>query len=168
MLDEMLDFFKVLLKKYPKAKFKFITQEQAATILTKAKEKNINPRHFDIAPANRKDVPNELSKIDIGIFFIKDKFSKKASSPVKQGEFMSMGIPVITAKNIGDTDFIIKEYKSGLWVENFNEKAYQIVIDKIPDLLSMSFEKIREGAITYFSLNKGVDTYQKIYKELLN
>ena len=168
MLDEMLDFFKVLQSKYPKAKFKFITREDKNTILDKAKEKGINSSAFTIKAAKREDVPKELSSIDLGIFFIKDKFSKKASSPVKQGEFMSMGIPVITAKNIGDTDFIIEKYKSGIWVDNFTETAYQKAIEEIPNLLLLTPNDIRKGAEDYFSLEKGVDTYQKIYEDLLN
>jgi len=168
MLDEMLDFFKVLQSKYPKAKFKFITRENKNTILDKAKEKGINSSAFIIKAAKREDVPKELSSIDLGIFFIKDKFSKKASSPVKQGEFMSMGIPIITAKNIGDTDFIIKKYKSGIWVDDFTKTAYQKAIEEIPNLLSLAPSDIREGAEDYFSLEKGVDTYQKIYEDLLN
>ncbi len=42
MLDEMLDFFKVILKTIPNAKFLFITKDDKNFILNKAEEKNID------------------------------------------------------------------------------------------------------------------------------
>ncbi len=167
MLDEMLDFFKLLLKTYPNAKFKFITTETPATILNKAIAKNINTEHFEIAPAKRNNVPKELSKINVGIFFIKPVFSKQSSSPVKQGEFMSMGIPVITNSGVGDTDEIIKKYKSGILVKEFNDDNYKIAISKIEELLTKPNDNILKGADEYFSLNKGNSTYNQIYKNIL-
>jgi len=166
MLDEMLDFFKVLLKKYPQAKFKFITNEVPATILNKAISRDINIEHFEISSAKHNEVPNELSKVDIGIFFIKPTFSKQSSSPVKQGEFMAMGIPVITNSGVGDTDGIIKKYKSGLLIRGFNNSEYQCIIDKIEGMLTNNEESTIKGANEYFSLKIGVDTYNEVYSDL--
>jgi len=166
MLDEMLDFFKILLEKYPKTKFKFITKEEPASILNKAIAHNIDIEKFEILPANRNDVPSELAKIDIGIFFIKPTFSKQSSSPVKQGEFMAMGIPVITNSGVGDTDSIITKYNSGLLVNSFNTNEYANVVEKINNLLNNNNESILKGANEYFSLNIGVDSYKKLYENL--
>jgi len=166
MLDEMLDFFKVLLVKYPKAMFKFITTEQPAVILNKAFARNINIEHFEISSAKRIDVPSELSKIDIGIFFIKPVFSKQASSPVKQGEFMAMGIPVVANSGVGDTDNIINKYKSGILVNEFSKEEYDGVVSKIAGIIQMDNKEILKGANEYFSLNIGVDTYNKVYIDL--
>ena len=167
MLDEMLDFFKVLLEKYPKAKFKFVTTETPATILNKAIVRDIDIDHFEISSAERLNVPNELSKIDIGIFFIKPSFSKQSSSPVKQGEFMAMGIPVIANTGIGDTDNIINKYKSGLLVKEFNKLEYKRIVNLIKEELINNKEPILKGAKEYFSLNTGVDTYKKVYSDLI-
>ncbi len=166
MLDEMLDFFKVLLEKYPKSKFKFITKEIPASILNKAIARDIDLEHFIVKQADRQSVPKELEDVDLGIFFIKPVFSKNASSPVKQGEFMSMGIPIISNKGIGDTDEIVNKYNSGVLVSEFTTEEYRKVVDKIPDILQLDRKKIRDGAIDYFSLNKGVDSYDKVYRKL--
>ena len=166
MLDEMLDFFKVLLKKYPKAKFKFITRENPATIINKAIVREIDTECFEISAAKRKDVPKELAKIDIGIFFIKPSFSKQSSSPVKQGEFMSMGIPVITNSGVGDSDVIINKYKSGILLSEFNSSNYQKAVNEIDALLSLAKDSFVKGTDEYFSLNKGNKTYLNIYLDL--
>jgi len=166
MLNEMLGFFKVLLKTYPKAKFKFITKEQKATILNKAIAHEIDIEKIEIISAKRTQVPSELSKIDLGIFFIKPTFSKQSSSPVKQGEFMSMGIPIITNSGIGDTDFIINKYKSGLLINQFNDLEYSNAVAKIETLLNYNKQEINNGSEDYFSLKNGVNSYLKIYENL--
>ena len=166
MLDEMLDFFKLLLKTYPQAKFKFITNEAPATILNKAIARNINTDCFDISSAKRNEVPNELSKVDIGIFFIKPTFSKQSSSPVKQGEFMAMGIPVITNSGVGDTDEIIKKYKSGILLNAFNSNEYNLIVNELVDLLQIDNSSMLIGVDEYFSLKNGITSYFDLYENL--
>jgi len=166
MLDEMLDFFKALLKKYPNSKFKFITTEKPETILNKAISRGIDIEYIEISAAKREDVPKELAKIDLGIFFIKPLFSKSASSPVKQGEFMSMGIPVIANSGVGDTDVIINKYNSGILVSEFTEENYFKAIEKIEGLLNKPKNNLIKGTNAYFSLIKGVDSYFNLYKSI--
>lgn len=167
LLEEMLDFYNVFLKHYPNSKFKFISKIEPDFILSRAKEKGIDSSHFDIKAVERRDVPKALETIDIGLFFIKPCFSKQASSPVKQGEFMSMGIPVITNSGIGDTDKIIKQYKSGVLVQDFTEEAYEKAIQDISkgdfDLTSTL-----QGANEFFSLKKGIEVYVKVYQQILS
>jgi hypothetical protein len=52
-----------------------------------------------------------ISLFDTSIFFIRPTYSKKASSPTKQGEIMAMGIPLICNYGVGDTDEIVKKCK---------------------------------------------------------
>jgi len=168
MLDEMLDFFKVLLEKYPTAKFKFITNENPDFILSKATKKGLEKKYFDIAAAKRQEVPTELAKIDIGIFFIKPVFSKQASSPVKQGEFMAMGIPVITNSGIGDTDSVIQRYNSGILINDFTLSDYRKAVCEIEKLRTASKINLLKGASEYFSLEYGVETYNTVYAKIFN
>ena len=166
MLDEMLDFFKVLLDKYPKAKFKFITKETPATILNKVIAREIPVANIEIVSASRDEVPKHLQDIDLGIFFIKPAFSKQASSPVKQGEFMSMQIPVITNAGIGDTDDIINKYKSGISLTELSYETYKKTVENLDSLLSLPKSGFVNGTNEYFSLIKGNQTYLQLYKDL--
>ena len=163
MLDEMLDFFVDLKKAKPNAKFLFITFDEHDRILELAKNKDINVNDIIINPAARNDVPKILSILDYSIFFIKPTYSKISSSPVKQGEIMAMGIPVICNEGVGDTDSIVKKYKSGIVVKAFN------YLNAIKDLDSFSTNKlmINEGAQEYFALGNGVQKYLNIYKDLI-
>ncbi|MCX6291831.1 MAG: glycosyltransferase [Bacteroidetes bacterium] len=166
MPDEMLDFFKRLLIRKPGAKFLFITHEDPKLILGKAGAKHIPPEKIIIYKAKHNDVPALLSLSQVSIFFIKPLYSKKASSPVKQGEIMSMGIPIICNSNVGDTDKIIRTSESGSIVRNFANDDYDFVVEELPRLLALPKDKIRNSAIAYFSLQRGIEKYNDAYNSL--
>lgn len=167
MLDEMLDFFIELKKKYTNAKFLFISNEPKEYIEGNALKKNIDLADIKIIQGARKDVPTLISLSTISIFFIKPLFSKKASSPTKQGELMAMGIPVIANADVGDTDYIIKKSKSGILVDDFSPTHYQKIIDNLDKLLSeINTDDLKKNAKTYYSLQNGIQKYASIYKAL--
>jgi len=169
LCGEMLDFFKRLLIKYPDARFLFITQEDPEIILKLVRDRNIQFDKIIIKSAQRKDVPSMLSISNSSIFFIKPSFSKQASSPTKQGEIMSMGIPLVCNAGIGDTDQIINETSAGIVCNNFTNDEYDTAINKLSLLDNKDNHlRIREAAKKYFSLTIGVNAYRNIYKELLN
>jgi len=165
MLEEMLDFFKQLKNKYPNAKMLFVSPEPKEMVINKAYSLDIDESSIIITSAKRKEVPLYISIMNYSIFFIKPCFSKKASSPTKQGEIMSMGIPVICNAGIGDTGYVVEKYRSGIAIDNFTEEAYGRAIE---DLTMRQFSRadIRQGAINFYGLEKGVENYEAVYKLL--
>lgn len=167
LLEEMLHFFRGYLKVFPKGKFLFITQDEPSSIMKKAKKSGITDGRVLVVAAGRSEVPVLLSLSWYSIFFIKSAFSKKSSSPTKQGEIMALGIPVICNKGIGDTEAIVDKYKSGIIVDSLDENNYLDVVKKMSKENFLA-DNLRKGAIDYFDLNVGVRRYGKIYKELLS
>jgi glycosyltransferase involved in cell wall biosynthesis len=167
LTDEMLDFFAVMKKKEPDSIFLLITHDTPASILEKAKAKGIDPASLRIQPATRNEVPIFLSVSDWNIFFIKDAYSKKASSPTKQGEVMAMGVPII-CNDIGDTGKIIQDTGAGLVVNNFDTAEYRRTCEQLQGLKKVSRQHIREGAKKYYDLQQGVKIYKEVYSHLLN
>lgn len=165
LLDEMLDFFAVLKSKVPDARFLFITRESPVTILERVRIKGIDELSILIKSAEREEVPALIGQSDASVFFIKPVFSKQASSPTKQGEIMAMGVPIICNTSVGDTDYVIKKYHSGILIDKFDPVDYMEAIDK---LISTKFDssKIQNGATEFYSLEKGVEKYCKIYFRL--
>ena len=104
MLSEMLDCFKVLKQENTNAKFLFVTGEKPEKIIKVVEQKNIKTEDVIITSCLHKDVPLNISLFDSSIFFIRPTYSKKASSPTKQGEIMAMGIPLICNYGVGDRE----------------------------------------------------------------
>ena len=163
MLDEMLLFFKRLSARKENAKFLFVTGENPSSIIEKAENIGLDKNQIIVTSALHKDVPIHMSLFSKSIFFIRSTFSKKASSPTKQGEITAMGVPLICNAGVGDTDDVVQKYNAGLVVNSFDDKEFDRVInsDKAYDK-----NEIIQGAKEYFSLEQGVQSYLKVYKAM--
>ena len=167
MLDEMLDFFSVLNKMMPNAKFLFITKDDPNLVFSKAYQKGIAKDKIIIQPSERELMPSYIGVSDFSIFFILPVFSKKASSPTKMGEIMNLGIPVICNSGVGDVDDIMKECMPKLLVKDFENKEYERIVNLILDEYKPNKEKIVNTSHQYYSLEKGVRRYKEVYREIL-
>jgi glycosyltransferase involved in cell wall biosynthesis len=166
MTDEMLEFFAAVKAKIPNTVFLFITHDNKEEIIKRAGAKRINAADIRVQPASRNEVPLYLSISDWSIFFIKDVYSKKASSPTKQGEIMAMGIPVI-CNDIGDTGKIVKEAGAGIVIEKFNIAEYEKTVELLASQQFNNKENIRRSAFDYYDLQNGVAIYRGIYNQLM-
>jgi glycosyltransferase involved in cell wall biosynthesis len=166
LLDEMLDFFKVLKNTVPNSVFLFISPTDSKLILDKAVKLGIDINDIVVQFVPRKDLPVILSVSSASIFFIKNSYSKKASSPTKHAELMSLGIPVIANSGIGDIDEIIINTGSGKVINLDSERPYYEACNQIKELVELDKNTIRNHGINLFSLDKGILLYKEIYKKL--
>jgi glycosyltransferase involved in cell wall biosynthesis len=168
LLDDMMRFFKHLVKRYPSAIFLFITREDPATIYKAADAYNVAHHRLRIRGAVREEIPALLSLSQTAVFFILPSFSKTASSPTKQGEIMGMGIPLICNSGVGDTDYVVNTYSSGISIDIKDPSAFEKVVAAFDELAALDPKRIREGAIDFYSLEKGISRYSEYYKRILN
>ncbi len=164
MLDEMLDFYLVYRKKNAQSIFLFISGENREKILNVSRRKNIPDDEIIVTSVTHDQVARNIAAFDLSVFFILPSYSKKASSPTKQGELMAMGIPLICNAGVGDTAEIVERFHAGSVVNEFTEEAYEralIDLNKFERNTSIS------GAQEYFSLDQGVKLYQNIYEKII-
>lgn len=167
MLDEMLDLFKVLLTRHSNIKFLFITADEPEMVYSRARQKGIDESRIKVVASPYDRVATYLSLSKLSVFFIKPAYSKKASSPTKQGELMAMGIPMICNRGIGDVDSILDDTGAGYSIDSFTEAEYEKVSDHLQQILDTDKEKIKAGAYKYYSLIEGVKKYRSVYEALL-
>ena len=166
MVSEMLHFFKLLNEKNNYI-FLILTKEDPSLVQVEAMSAGLNLKDIRITYSSRKELPLYLSISTASIFFIRNSFSKIASSPTKLGELMGMGIPVI-CNSIGDTEYIIKKSRAGLLINEFNESTIKSQLSNINILGSLPKEEIRKGAFEFFDLQNGIDKYKDLYIRVLN
>lgn len=167
LVKEMIDFFAEARKMNSNAIFCIVTRDNADQYVKYAADTGLPKNSICVYSASRMEVPQYIAAADAGIFFIRPAYSKMASSPVKQGEMMAMGLPVLALSGTGDTDYIISTYHSGIKVSDTSSIAYKKALNDW-NLTTFNPVEIRKGAIDYFSLHKGVDLYTKVYRRLLN
>lgn len=165
MLEEMLDFFKVFKEKYIYAKFLFITHDEHELIKMEADRRGLI-ENIIIQPGLRNEVPYLLALSSLSLFFIRPTYSKIASSPTKQAEIMAMGIPLICNSGVGDTDKLVMKYQAGYVIENLCEVNYKKLVSET-DVTNFQKQKLREGALDYASLEKGIKSYEIVYKKCI-
>ena len=106
-----------------------------------------------------------LSLCKISIFFIKPCYSKIASCPIKLGESLAAGLPVLTNYGIGDVEKIVESNNIGVVIKNFGKEEYLKAIRRMQEMLLDKdiSNRCKKIARDYFSLDKAIDKYSRIY-----
>lgn len=168
LFDETLRCFQLLRERLPDARLHIINRGGHDYIRDRLLALNIDLAAVLVEAADHTGVANAMQKMDAGIFFIKPVFSKTASAPTKLGEFLGCGVPCLGNTGVGDMATILGSERVGVVLCHFDEAAMREAIDRLlrltqaPDIKS----RCREAALRYFSLDEGVRTYDRIYREL--
>jgi len=166
MTREMLDYFKVQLEREPSAIFLIVTREPRDQIIAEAARHGIPADRLIVRPASRPEVPKLIAAANYGIFFILPVFSKKASSPTKMGEFLSLELPIVANSGVGDVERILGEAAGGVVLRELSDDAYRTALEELagfkPDM-----KRWRNAARRWFDLDAGIDRYDDIYRSAL-
>jgi len=167
LTDEMLQFYKQLKKKKSNALFLIITAENPEIVYQSAAKQGIDKSSLRVFRATRQEVVQLLSFTQFSIFFIKPVYSKKASSPTKLGELLSMGVPVICNSNVGDVEHIVKSSNTGIVIDSFDEESFNSAITKMDNYLNVDITERAKTVNDFFDLKTGIEKYTSVYKKLI-
>lgn len=164
---EMFRFFKALHQKDNRYKMLVLTKDDAQKVSEEAAGAGILPQQIVVSYAGRQALPFYLYLATCAIFFIRNSFSKIASSPTKLAELMGMGIPVI-CNDIGDTGGIIMSTGTGMVVNAFDGASIQEALSRFSSMEQLDKAAIRQSAKEYFDLQTGVERYLQLYKSVFS
>ena len=165
MIDEMLQFFKELQVQHNNAKFLIVTNSNHDIVLQKLTIFNLSAKDFIIVILPFSKVPEYIYACDISISFIKQVYSKISSSPVKIGEILSMGIPMIS-NSIGDIGKLFLEENVGILIKDFNSNTFSSAVKVVGECILIDPKSIRQVADKYYNLEKGIEKYATVYREI--
>jgi glycosyltransferase involved in cell wall biosynthesis len=134
-------------------------------------ERGINPDHYTVKAVLPADVPSYLSAADVGLAFIRSCFSKQASSPTKNAEYLACGLPVIINAGVGDSDALVTQSEIGALVEKLTEADYSKALTTVQKLL-IDRDALRvitrDTAVKLFDVSRvGVERYARLYERVL-
>lgn len=167
MIEEMMQFFKELLL-IKDSTFLIVTKDEPEIAFAAAKKYGVDENKIIVRSATRAEMPSYIGISDASLFFIRPTFSKSASSPTKMGELLSMQVPVITNKGVGDVDDIISKSNCGVLIDNFDSTYYSNAIKELLANIEIYKSNAEATAAKYFDLNSGAETYNKIYLSFKN
>lgn len=168
-VNEMLGFFKSVLSVRPDSVFFVITNDDSAAMEKKAFEMNIPKKNMMIKiGVSFDEMPSYMRIADAGLFFI-NPYKKLGSSPIKMGEFLASGVPVVINPGVGDTESQVRSNRVGVVVDSFDSAGYSRAVEEL-----FSLEKDRKGilsacretALKLLSKDMAVSKYADIYRYL--
>ena len=167
LTEETADLFAELKKKRNDAFAMILTQSQPEIMGRLLLGRGYKSDDFLITQVSPAEIPQYLSAADVAVSFIKPCYSKLASSPTKNAEYLACGLPIITNGGVGDVESLIERREVGVLVRNFEVTDYINALTVI-DGLSISGELCKNVAVSEFDLVRiGGKRYRRLYACLL-
>lgn len=163
---EVFDFFNVA-SQYWGDQFRvlLLTPLSKEEVLHYCKRSNVPNSIFYMNKVAFTQMPLYLSAADFGFTPVKPVSSKRYCSPIKDGEYWAIGLPVVITNNISDDSDIIRENDIGAVLETLDADAYVKAVKKIDALLKEDSlrRRIRAVADKYRNYNIAYKIYNHIY-----
>lgn len=109
------------------------------------------------------EVPDYLACADLGLAFRQPTFSMQGVAPIKLGEYLLCGLPLVATQGIGDTHNI--DATAGFMVDKMDESELQAVAEWFTEKVLPAREELREHCrqvgLAHFSLEASAASYQQ-------
>jgi glycosyltransferase involved in cell wall biosynthesis len=159
-LPEMLDIAKKIKTKIPEFQFRLFSQYQDV-VQNALKDKGLHEENWINCKAVPSDkVPDELAQCDLGIALRKPSFSTQAILPIKLGEYLLAGLPVIGTTGVGNTDQLSDFGVFRSTEADELEETLKWIVDEVLPNRALMREKSHAAGRKYFSLESTVDSYE--------
>lgn len=138
-------------------------------VQTKLSERGIPLTIITKMFAKEEDLPYFLGVADFALTPVKPTPSKRYCSPIKNGEYWTIGLPVIITKDISDDSDIIQEKNIGYVLQELSNNEYSNAIDWVEQFLKHPDKEVIKKEIRAFGIHhRSMDNAQKIYTEIYN
>jgi glycosyltransferase involved in cell wall biosynthesis len=171
LVDEMFDFFKLAQEQTGSAYLLILSAEEPEVFNEIAERHRVSRDKYCVKYAGREKVSEYLSACDAGLAFIRSATCERGSSPIKIGEYLATGLPVVITRDIGDYSEWIAQHQLGAVIGDLDEEHYREAVKRLLESWAQgnSFRAVcRKFAETRVSIESvGAARYTKVYEELL-
>jgi glycosyltransferase involved in cell wall biosynthesis len=160
MVEEMLDLFGRHHMDNPGSKFLILTRDAGylAGKIPREMEKSVI-----VQSGSYSEIPLFLSASDVGLSLRKAASSLSGIAPIKLGEYLLCGLPVIASSGVGDTEELLKDKDFCFLVGSVGDGLFTSQLQEwIGGLDKMDRGKIRDFGLGNFSLEQGVEGYLRV------
>ncbi|WP_183906718.1 glycosyltransferase [Rufibacter immobilis] len=163
-LEDFLEVYRAFKTVSPNGYFLILSKTEPEPVLQFIEESGIDASSIIITSADYDEVYKYIHASDVGLIIYSITYSVIGRSPTKLGEYWAGGIPAISLKGVGDLDTIMEKYpQGGVLVDSLVQDELQsafrtLLFDRSPDR-----SILREAAVDYFDVSKGVEFYYTNY-----
>ena len=171
MTDEMFEFLSSLRKTNANTFAMILTRGDRLRVVKALEASGFESSDYLVMGVAPKDIRRYLSAADAAISFVKPTYSKQASSPTKNAEYLACGLPIVVNAGVGDTDSQIATDRVGVVISEFSESNFQEAAGNLERLFNEG-ETLRNRCVAsaekHFSLIEvGGPRYRELYRLLL-
>ena len=165
---ETLSFLAWICRHNTRVKVLMVTREDHDRLRADATSAGIPAERLVIIRARFDDMPRLIRVMDVGVFFIRVCFSKRASAATKLAEFLGCGVPVVINDGIGDSGHVVREGRVGVVFDEPTTAAFETQAGALDHLLADpdTPRRCRDLAVRVFSLSAGAAAYGALYGRL--
>jgi len=161
--DSMLRLFKIIRASRPDAHFLVLTgSPEIMRNLVAATDSDLFI-HITIMRVDAHDVPRWLAAGDLGLAFRQPTFSMQAVAPIKLGEYLLCGVPVVATRGVGDSHFVDEE--SGILIELIDEETLMSIsnwfLHHVLPNRDVFRTQCRLSGVMHFSLEASAEAYRR-------
>ncbi|MEJ7745201.1 MAG: glycosyltransferase [Luteimonas sp.] len=167
-MPEMLELFKRVRDRRSDAQFLLLTgsPQEVERRLEDAADLRSSCHVLSVPPDA---VPRYLGACDLGLALRRPSFSMQAVAPIKLGEYLLCGLPVVATRAIGDTDEQISA-QVGYSLTAMSTQELGAAADWFVDVVLADGDgfaaRCRETGLRHFSLAASVDAYSRAIESI--
>lgn len=162
-LPQMLQLFSHVHERRPDSRLLILTGSPEALPPALDVYPHLKPA-ISVLTVDATAVPKYLACADLGLAFRQASFSMRAVAPIKLGEYLLCGLPVVASDGIGDTSTLV-DPQIGCLMKGMGDAELADAADWFVDSVLVERESFRErcraAGLTSFSLDSSVEGYRK-------
>jgi glycosyltransferase involved in cell wall biosynthesis len=169
LADEMAAFVRAFEARAKRDVFLLWTANNSHDLAERASAKaGLRPAQYRVISSRADEVAAVLSCADVGLALIKPCFSKRSSSPTKYAEYLSVGLPVVMSRNVGDGAVLEQERGAVGLGDAPSPKDIDDAVDRLTALLAKPREHFRDVAERLFDVDRvAIPVYRRLYEKLV-
>ncbi len=145
-----------------------LSQHTMSELLPFMEAEGLSTDMFTLKKVPHQQVPDLLGLGDFAITPVKPVPTKRFCSPIKDGEYWALGLPVVIPPGISDDSDIIKENNAGVILSGSDKVACDHAVLELDRLLTSLtweelYQRIRPLAETHRNFKIAQEIYRQVY-----
>ncbi len=168
-LDAMLRLYAAARASVPGLRFLILNRKDHALIAAAVARHGLADADIVVRATAFDEVPALLGTAHVGLCLLDQVSSKEASSPIKVGEYLACGLPVIVNRGIGDVADEVRAFGAGLVLEAYADDDLQRGASALVVLLGdeRARANARRLAEERYGIPAAVERYAALYARVL-
>lgn len=143
-----------------------LTSHAPETVARWAADAGLPPECVVVRFVRHADIPDYLGLGDFALTPVKPVASKRACSPIKDGEYWALGLPVIITPDISEDSELIERHGCGVIWRDFSVDGCRSAIAKMSALLDGSRAELMAKNRALATTHRNFDIARRIYADL--